>query len=124
MNFPSTFVGFDQLFDRLHNGSSFNWPPHNLIKREDNYLLQLAVAGYSKEDIDIKHKDDVLTIIGHKDDKDINYLHKGISSKRFERTFSLNSNIEVIDATMEDGILSVALHKHVPEDTSKNITIK
>jgi molecular chaperone IbpA len=121
--FPSTFVGFDDLFDRLQAGTAFNWPPHNLIKQDEDYLLQLAAAGYSKEDIEIKHKDNILTIVGSKNDENVDYLHKGISSKRFERTFSLNSNIEVTEANMENGILSVVLTKNVPEDNSKVITI-
>jgi len=110
-------IGFDQLFDQLNktfanSKADGNYPPHNVVKLDDtHYVLELAVAGFSEKEIDLELKDNVLTVKGEqtKTDKDVEYLHKGISTRNFVRTFPLAEHIQVKGATVKNGILAVAL---------------
>jgi molecular chaperone IbpA len=111
-------VGFERLFDELQRTApiSNNYPPHNIVKiDEDNYLIEIAVAGFKKEDIDIQLKDSILTVKGKKDDTRT-YSHKGISSREFNRTFTLGEYVQVNGANLEDGILAIQLERVVPEE--------
>jgi molecular chaperone IbpA len=114
------FIGFDRMVDRLKEqtpGQS-NYPPYNIVKTEDNlYELQLAIAGFSQDDLDIELKAGVLTIEGRKEDEDEkNYLHKGISARAFKRVFTLADTIVVNGADLADGILTVKLENIIPEE--------
>lgn len=119
---PAT-VGFDRFFhdvealmDRAETQSQF--PPHNIIKVEDNkYVVELAVAGFSKNDITIKTIDGVLEIKGEKsnEDKTVQYLHKGIGTRSFVKKIQLAETVEVRGAQFKDGILSIGLENVVPE---------
>jgi molecular chaperone IbpA len=117
-------VGFDQLFEQLNrtfanSKTDGNYPPHNVIKVDDShYVIEVAVAGFAQSEIDVELKDNILTVTGQRDkDKDeIEYLHKGISNRNFVRTFPLAEHIEVRGATVNNGILSVALEQVVPEE--------
>ena len=93
LKYDPFFIGFDRMVERLKEqtpGQS-NYPPYNIVKTEDNhYELQLAIAGFSQDDLDIELKDGVLVVDGKKTDEDEkNYLHKGISARAFRRTFTL-----------------------------------
>ena len=127
-----TFIGFERLFDEIERVTSLSgsqhpnssYPPYNLIKSdEDNYTVQLAVAGFTQDNITITVNDGVLTIEGgHKETEDNNtYVHKGISSRRFRRTFNLAEYVEVKDATMVDGILSIELQRILPDEKKPRI---
>jgi len=125
-------IGFDQMFDQLNrtfanSKSDGNYPPHNLVKIDDtHYAIELAVAGFSEEEIDVELKDNVLTVKGEqiKEEQEIEYLHKGISARNFVRTFPLAEHIEVRGATVKNGILAIALEQVIPEeDKPKRIPI-
>lgn len=120
-SFPtSSFVGFERMFDELSRtataATNSNYPPHNIVKLdEDNYLIEIAVAGFKKDNIDIQLKDSILTVKGKKED-DRTYSHKGISSREFTRTFTLGEYVQVNGADLEDGILAIKLERVVPEE--------
>ena len=119
-------VGFDRLFDRLHtmntrNQSSSNYPPYNIIKTDENsYCIELAVAGFTEEQLDITVEDGVLEITGTPDLKDLDdtsvWIHKGISGRTFKRTFTLADTVVVKDAELLNGILCVKLENIIPEE--------
>ena len=125
-------IGFDQLFAQLNrtfanSKSDGNYPPHNVIKIDDtHYVIELAVAGFAEDEIDVELKDNILTVQGDKakDETEVEYLHKGISARNFARTFPLAEHVEVRGATVKNGILSIALEQVVPEeDKPKKIAI-
>ena len=124
-------IGFDRMFDELNrtfaNSRTDNYPPHNVVKLDDtHYVIEVAVAGFAENEIDVELKDNVLTVKGEqtKKENDIEYLHKGISARNFVRTFPLAEHIEVRGATVNNGILSVALEMVVPEENKpKKIAI-
>jgi molecular chaperone IbpA len=98
--------------------SDGNYPPHNIVELDDeHYVLELAIAGFSQDEIDLEIKENVITIKGEKEKKDeVKYLHKGISTRNFSRTIPLADNIEVRGATVKNGILSIALERVIPEE--------
>lgn len=114
------FIGFDKMLDKLASATpgQTNYPPYNIIKTEDNkYELELAIAGFAREDIEIEVKDGVLSIEGRKDiEEGKNYLHKGISARAFRRQFTLADTIVVKGADLADGILTVELENIIPEE--------
>lgn len=116
-------IGFDRMFDELNrsfaNSKSDNYPPHNVIRLDDqHHVIEIAVAGFAENEIDIELKDSVLTIRGEqvKKNEEFEYLHKGLSTRNFERTFRLADNTEVKGATIKNGILSIALEHIVPDE--------
>jgi molecular chaperone IbpA len=122
------FIGFDKMIDKLSSATpgQTNYPPYNIIKLEDNhYELQLAIAGFSKDELEIEVKDGVLYIEGRKDVEDVKtYLHKGISARAFRRTFTLADTIVVNGADLSDGILTIVLENVIPEEKkAKKISI-
>ena len=118
-----SFVGFDELFnelERLIDGSQpvqTSFPPHNIIKVDDNrYVVEMAVAGFGKEDIDIELNDGTLVIRGEKKNKDeVNYLYRGIATRTFTKSIRLIDTIEVRGAEFKDGILKIGLENVIPE---------
>ena len=127
--FPrSSFVGFDHLLSELDyvaKHSSDNYPPHNILKTGDHdYLIELAVAGFSKDELNIEVKDRTLTVTGEHVSKGREYIHRGISTKRFKRTFRLSEHVKVNGADLVDGVLSVELKYEIPEEMRpRKITI-
>ena len=124
-NFPrDTFLGFDSLFNTLqntqiHDARGAGYPPYNVIKRDDgHFLIEIAVAGFSKEDIDLTLEKGVLTISGKKqsgtDTRE--YAHRGISQRAFERSFTIAETIKVVGADIVDGMLVVILENDIPEE--------
>ena len=118
-------VGFDRMFDtfetRFANQASNNYPPHNVVQLDDtHYVIEVAVAGFKEDEIDIELKDNVLTVKGEQkkdeDAKEPTYLHRGISSRNFTRTFPLAEHVEVRAANVQNGILAVALELVIPEE--------
>lgn len=125
-------IGFDQMFEQLNrtfasSKTDGNYPPHNVVQLDDtHYVIEVAVAGFAEDEIDVELKENVLTVRGeHADlDKEIKYLHKGISARNFTRTFPLAENIEVRGATVKNGILAIALEQIIPEEQkAKKIAI-
>jgi len=123
LNHDPLFVGFDRILDRMHHINTHqqkttNYPPYNIIKDgDDKYLVQVAIAGWKQEDIDITVEDGELKIEGIAPEKDADseFLHKGIALRSFRRTFQLADTVVVNGASLEDGILSVQLENIIPE---------
>jgi molecular chaperone IbpA len=124
-NFPrDTFLGFDHLFNNLaqinpETARGVGYPPYNVIKRDDgHFLIEIAVAGFKKDDIDLTLEKSVLTITGkHKGSSDTrDYAHRGISQRAFERSFTLSETIKVVGADIVDGLLVVILENDIPEE--------
>ncbi len=116
-------IGFDRMFEELNrtfaNSRSDNYPPHNVVKLDDtHYVIEVAVAGFAENEIDVELKENVLTVKGEqvKSEKEVEYLHKGISARNFTRTFTLADNMQVRGASVKNGILAVALEQIVPEE--------
>jgi len=107
-------IGFDSFFDRLDSitGTDVKGYPHYNIKKENDnkWTIEFALAGFSKDDVDIQVKDDVMTISGEIKLKD-EYIYKGISSKKFNKSFTLAEYTEVESAEMKNGILYITLEK-------------
>ena len=119
----SSFVGFDRIWNELDTALTAGveqtnaFPRHNVVKvDEENFHIELALAGYSRDNLSVELKDGLLIIAGEKEDGDIEYLHKGISTKKFQRTFRLNENVVVKDVNFVDGLLVVDLNLVVPEE--------
>ena len=116
-------VGFDRIFDRLHNLNTVqlkqgNYPPYNIIKKGDNlYEVEIAVAGFLKSEITIQLEDGVMTVTGKREpaNEDIDFIHKGIAERDFTRKFTLSDTIEVRGADLNSGILSIMLENVIPE---------
>ena len=116
-------IGFDRMFEELNrtfaNSKGDNYPPYNVVKLDDaHYVVEVAVAGFNEEELDVELKDGVLTVAGEraKQEDAPEYLHRGISARSFVRRFTLADNVEVRAATVKNGILSVALEHVVPEE--------
>ena len=119
--FPkSAFIGFDRLLDDMQFAASHandHYPPHNIIKENDNeYLIELAVAGFTKDDIEISQKERSLKITGKYTSKGREVIHRGISTRNFERRFRLSEYVQVTGATFQDGLLAVSLKLEIPEE--------
>jgi molecular chaperone IbpA len=118
-------LGFDRFFDEAERLLKTDlqkvnpaFPPHNIIKLDDNrYLVELAVAGFAEEEIDISVEDNILTIKGEKKDKDteVTYIHRGIGTRSFTKTLTIADTVEVRGAEFKDGILRIALENVIPE---------
>ena len=132
-NISNQFIGWDKQIENLEKigekivKNSGNFPPYNVIKEdEDTFLIEFAVAGFSKEDIEVKQEKNALIIEGSiEEDEDKNYVHKGIATRSFTRAFALAEHVEVRSASFENGILTVKLVRELPkEERPKIIDIK
>ena len=126
-------VGFDRLFDEMFqnpvNISTTGYPPYNVAKVTNketshaNYEITLAVAGFTQEDIEITVEDKHLKVEGRSAvlaediNSDVEYIHKGIAERNFQRTFRLAEHVEVKSAVLKDGILKIVLFLNVPEES-------
>jgi molecular chaperone IbpA len=116
------FVGFDDTFNRIakvHDDLTKNvpnYPPYNIRKITDNkYVIELAVAGFSKSDIEITLDDNKLVIKGNTQENPNDFLFRGIANRAFTRTFAIDEQIEIQDAAMLNGMLKIALERIIPE---------
>ena len=119
--FPrSSFVGFDHLFNELEwtaKHAQDHYPPHNIIKTDENdYLIELAIAGFTRDEINVEVKDRTLTVTGEHVSKGREFIHRGISTKKFKRTFRLSEHVNVLGADIQDGILAIELKYIIPEE--------
>lgn len=126
-NYP--FLGFDDIFDILEKGipAQKTYPPYNVIQADnETTLLEVAVAGFAREDLTVSVVKDTLVVAGKREDEDNNaYLHKGISTRSFERKWAIDPRrLEVRDVKLENGLLRITLVAIVPEeDKPKQIEI-
>ena len=113
-------IGVDRLFDRLISNIEApqnNYPPYNIVQvNEDEYFIELAVAGLDEEDLEITQDQSTLTITGKIEvSENLNYLHKGIAGRSFRREFTLAEHVEVTEANLKKGILFIRLKRELPE---------
>ena len=123
MNVPrSLFIGFEPILnelERIHSAgrSQDNYPPHNVVKIDnENFTIELAVAGFAEEDIFIEVKDGILLVKGDSANDEREYAYKGISSRKFEKSFRLSEFVVIDGASMVNGILVVNARVEVPEE--------
>ena len=117
-----TAIGFDRLADMLTNAARVDgngYPPYNIEARgEDQYRITMAIAGFSRDDIEIVSEQNTLTISGRKDDEengDGEFLYRGIANRAFERRFQLADHVRVESASLENGLLHIELQRELPE---------
>jgi molecular chaperone IbpA len=121
------FIGFNRELDRLstvHNLATRQaYPPYDILKLdEDTYKLSLAVAGFSKTDIDVSVDNGTLIIKGEiAEVTDAQVVHKGIAARKFTRTFALGEYMEVSSAELKDGMLTINIVRVVPEDKKPKV---
>lgn len=125
-------VGLDRLFDRIvsqvDSAAATNYPPYNIEKVAENfYDIVVAVSGFKKNEITVEVEGDQLTIRGEKPataEPDPEYLHRGLAFRDFERRFTLAEHMEVINAEVQNGLLTVQIERKIPESArAKKITI-
>ena len=122
-------LGFDHLermLDRISRASTDGYPPYNIEQAGDNRLrITLAVAGFTADELSVTIEDNQLVIHGKlHDDAERTYLHRGIAARQFQRTFVLAEGIEVVDATLDNGLLHVDLVRPTPETRTRTIEIR
>ena len=122
------FVGFDTLFEELNavaDRKEPNYPAYNIVKDdEEHYRVEVALAGFSEDEINIQTEKGILTIEAKKAEERGNYIHQGIAKRAFSKMFRLAEYMKVDNAQLIDGILTVFLHREVPEaDRPKQISI-
>jgi molecular chaperone IbpA len=120
--FRRSTVGFDRLFDLLESGQPLlggeTYPPFDLTSDgEDRYRITLAIAGFTPDEVDITAQQNLLIVSGRKaEENDKGYIHHGIATRSFERRFVLGDYVQVKNADMKDGLLSIELQREVPEE--------
>ena len=121
MGFDSIFEEFDRMLESTERYNS-NYPPYNIRKiNENDYKIEVALAGYSKDDIELELKDSTLTVRNKAKEKIVNedsngVIHKGISTRQFERAFTISEDIKVKNAELDNGLLNIDLERIVPEE--------
>ena len=124
MNVPrSLFIGFEPILDeleRIHSSARNNnnsYPPHNIVKVDDeNFIIELAVAGFSMDELTVEVKDSILLVKGEMDKDEREFAYKGISSRKFEKSFRLSEFVVIDGADLVNGILVVKARVEVPEE--------
>ena len=119
----SRLIGFDRVFDavtRLHTveGGQSNSFPHYKKKKLDaeNYEIQIALAGFSKSELDITVEDGNLVVKGEQEKSEDDFLHKGIAERNFKRTWALADDVKVTGSKLKDGVLTISLVHEIPEE--------
>ena len=128
-------IGFDDMFDQFENmlgngnlAMQSNYPPFNIRKTgNDKYSIEVALAGFSKKDVEVEFEDNLLTVrtkqVNKSEDKNVNgeILHKGISQRQFARSFTIADDVKVNGAELKDGLLTIACERIVPEYKKKKL---
>jgi molecular chaperone IbpA len=115
-------VGFDRLFDMLDQATQVepmtSWPPYNIEKAgDDQYVITMAIAGFSADEVELTQKENQLLVTGQKKNSEDGrqYLHRGIATRAFKQTFNLADHVKVTGASLANGLLTVELKREVPE---------
>ena len=128
-------IGFDDMFDQfenmLGNGSvsmQSNYPPYNIRKAgNDNYSIEVALAGFNKKDVEVEFEDNLLTIRtkqfnkSEEKNEDGEIIHKGISQRQFARSFTIADDVKVNGAELKDGLLTIACERILPDHKQKRL---
>ena len=128
-------IGFDNMFDQFESllgdgglSTQSNYPPYNIRKVcKDKYAIEVAVAGFNKNDVEVEYEDNLLTVKTKKVDKavekdmDGEIIHRGISQRSFSRSFTIADNIKVEGAEIKDGLLTINCEKIVPEQKKRKL---
>jgi molecular chaperone IbpA len=128
-------IGFDDMFDQFENmlgngGLSMqsNYPPYNIRRTgQDNYSIEVALAGFSKNDVEVEFEDNLLTVRTKQVDKSENknddgeIIHKGISQRQFARSFTIADDVKVNGAQLKDGLLTIACERIIPDHKKKKL---
>ena len=121
VGFDSIFEEFDRLLESTERYNS-NYPPYNIRRLNDNdYKIEVALAGYSKDDIELELKDNTLTVRNKTREKVVNdesngVIHKGISTRQFERSFTISEDIKIKNAELKNGLLNIDLERIIPDE--------
>ena len=119
VGFDSVFDNFERMFSNDFFNSPSNYPAYNIVKtKENNYDVEVALAGFSKKDIKVSYADAQLSIESIKSDKEKDengIIHRGIAKRYFKKTFSVADNCEIKGAELKDGLLKVSLERIIPE---------
>ena len=128
-------IGFDNMFDQFESllsggglSTQSNYPPYNIRKAgKDKYAIEVAVAGFNKNDVEVEYEDNLLTVKTKKVDKavekdmDGEIIHRGISQRSFSRSFTIADDIKVEGAEIKDGLLTINCEKIVPEQKKRKL---
>jgi len=123
-------VGFDQIFNdmerRFANQISNNYPPYNVAKLQENlYEIEIAVTGFEKDEVKVTVEQNELTIVGERDrskpEVTVEFLHRGLALRDFERTFALAEHMKIVSATIKNGILQIRIERIVPEEMKPRV---
>ena len=128
-------IGFDDMFDQfesmLGNGGmtmQSNYPPYNIRKTgKDNYSIEVALAGFSKKDVEVEFEDNILTVrtkqLNKSEDQNVDgeIIHKGISQRQFARSFTIADDVKVNAAELKDGLLTIACERILPDHKKKRL---
>jgi molecular chaperone IbpA len=122
-------IGFDTMFDQMErrfaNQVSTNYPPFNILKwNEDQYEIQIAITGFEKEEIRVEVEQNQLTVYGESKEMslgDAMYIHRGLATRDFERTFTLAEHMEVKGAVTKNGMLRIQIFRNIPESAKPKI---
>ncbi len=128
-------IGFDDMFDQFENmlGNGHltmqsNYPPYNIKKTgKDNYAIELALAGFSKDDVEVEFEDNLLTVRtkqinkSENDNSEGEIIHKGISQRQFARSFTIADDVKVGEAQLKDGLLTIPCERIIPEHKKKKL---
>ena len=114
-------IGFEKLFDQLdefihHSKKLPSYPPYNIKRDGDNFTIEMALAGFSKDDIEVTVTEDMLTVSSNKENSKKDELYKGISNRKFTRNFSIADDIIIKSAKLENGLLVIKLEREIPEE--------
>ncbi|MBB3527185.1 Hsp20 family protein [Rhizobium sp. BK456] len=114
-------IGFDRILNALEAASRVettdNWPPYDIVKsHEDEYRIAMAVAGFTQDELTITQEQNILFVSGQKTHaEDMQYLHRGIAGRSFQRRFELADHVKVVGAGLADGLLTIDLKREIPE---------
>ena len=128
-------IGFDDMFDQfenmLGNGNltlQSNYPPYNIRKTgKDNYAIEVALAGFSNDDVEVEFEDNLLTVRTKQanktkdEDSEGEIIHKGISQRQFARSFTIADDVKVGEAQLKDGLLTISCEKIIPDHKKKKL---
>jgi len=126
VGFDSIFEEFDKMLETSERYNS-NYPPYNIHRLNDkDYKIEIALAGYSKDDIELELKENTLTVRNKTKEKVINengngVIHKGISTRHFERSFTISEDIKVKNAELKNGLLNIDLERIIPEEKKSRL---